>query len=62
MSDIVGPGYVFYPVMLMMFSFAVVVAGPGEAWVRLVIWLVAFVILCVVPFVLAYKWGHLKFE
>jgi hypothetical protein len=62
MSDIVGPGYVFYPVMLMMFSFAVVVAGPGEAWVRLVIWLVAFVIVCGVPFVVAYKWGHLKFE
>jgi hypothetical protein len=62
MTDIVGPGYVFYPVMLMMFSFAVVVAGPGEAWVRLVIWLVAFVILCGVPFVVAYKLGHLKFE
>ena len=42
-TDIVGPGYVFYPVMLMLFAFAVVVDGPGEAWVRLVIWLVAFV-------------------
>jgi hypothetical protein len=60
--DLVGPGYVFYPVMLMMFSFAVVVAGPGEAWVRLVIWLVAFVIVCGVPFIIAYKLGHLKFE
>jgi hypothetical protein len=39
--DIVGPGYLFYPVMLMMFAFAVVVAGPGEALVRVVIWLVA---------------------
>jgi hypothetical protein len=61
-SDIVGPGYVFYPVMLMMFAFAVVVEGPGQAWVRLAIWLVAFVILCGVPFVIAYKLGHLKFE
>jgi hypothetical protein len=61
-TDIVGPGYVFYPVMLMMFAFAVVVEGPGEAWVRLVIWLVAFVILCGVPFVVAYKLGHLEFE
>ena len=60
--DIVGPGYVFYPVMLMMFTFAVVVAGPGEALVRLVIWLVAFVIVCVVPLVVAYKLGHLEFE
>jgi hypothetical protein len=60
--DLVGPGYVFYPVMLMMFSFAVVVAGPGEALVRLAIWLVAFVIVCGVPFVIAYKLGHLKFE
>jgi hypothetical protein len=60
--DLVGPGYVFYPVMLMMFSFAVVVAGPGEALVRLAIWLVAFVIVCGVPFVIAYKSGHLKFE
>jgi hypothetical protein len=60
--DLVGPGYVFYPVMLMMFSFAVVVAGPGEALVRLAIWLVAFVIVCGVPFVFAYKSGHLKFE
>jgi hypothetical protein len=41
MSDIAGPGYVFYPVMLMMFAFAVVVGGPGEFLVRLVIWLVA---------------------
>jgi hypothetical protein len=62
MSDIVGPGYVFYPIMLMMFAFAVVVEGPGAFLVRLVIWLAAFVILCVVPFVLAYKWGHLTFE
>jgi hypothetical protein len=46
----------------MMFSFAVVVAGPGEALVRLAIWLVAFVIVCGVPFVVAYKLGHLKFE
>ena len=61
-SDIVGPGYVFYPVMLMMFTFAVVVAGPGEALVRLVIWLVAFVIVCGVPLVIAYKLGHLRFE
>jgi len=61
-TDIVGPGYLFYPVMLMMFAFAVVVEGPGEAWVRLVIWLVACVILCGVPFVVAYKLGHLKFE
>jgi hypothetical protein len=60
--DIVGPGYVFYPLMLMLFSFAVVVEGPGEAWVRLVIWLVAFVIVCGVPFVVAYKLGHLEFE
>jgi hypothetical protein len=60
--DIVGPGYVFYPVMLMMFTFAVVVAGPGEALVRLVIWLVAFVIVCGVPLVIAYKLGHLRFE
>jgi hypothetical protein len=60
--DLVGPGYVFYPVMLMMFSFAVVVAGPGEALVRLAIWLVAFVIVCGVPFIIAYKLGHLKFE
>jgi hypothetical protein len=33
-SDIVGPGYVFYPVMLMMFAFAVVVdprRGVGKA-------------------------------
>jgi hypothetical protein len=60
-SDIVGPGYVFYPV-LMMFSFAVVVEGPGTALVRLAIWLVAFVILCGVPFVVAYKLGHLEFE
>jgi hypothetical protein len=29
-TDIVGPGYVFYPVMLMMFAFAVVVDGPGD--------------------------------
>ena len=61
-SDIVGPGYVFYPVMLMMFALAAVVAGPGEAWVRLVIWLVAFVIFCGVPFVVAYKLGHLEIE
>ena len=63
-SDLVGPGYLFYPVMLMMFAFAVVVAAPtmGEALVRLVIWLVAFVIVCGVPFVVAYKLGHLKFE
>src|SRR5262245_42154139 len=61
-TDIVGPGYLFYPVMLMMFAFAVVVSGPGEAWVRLAIWLVAFVIVCGVPFVVAYKLGHLKFE
>jgi hypothetical protein len=61
-TDIVGPGYVFYPVMLMMFAFAVVVEGPGEAWVRLAIWLVAFVILCGVPFVVADKLGHLEFE
>ena len=63
-SDIVGPGYLFYPVMLMMFAFALVVAASttGEALVRLVIWLVAFVIVCGVPFVLAYKLGHLKFE
>jgi len=61
-TDIVGPGYLFYPVMLMMFAFAVVVSGPGEAWVRLAIWLVAFVIVCGVPFVAAYKLGHLKFE
>jgi hypothetical protein len=61
--DLVGPGYVFYPVMLMMFSFAVVVAAPtGQALVWLVIWLVASVILCGVPFVIAYKLGHLKFE
>jgi hypothetical protein len=46
----------------MLFSFAVVVEGPGAFWVRLVIWLAAFVILCVVPFVLAYKWGRLTFE
>ena len=52
----------FYPVMLMLFAFAVVVEGPGEAWVRLVIWLVAFVILCGVPFVVAYKLGKLRFE
>jgi hypothetical protein len=64
MSDIVGPGYVFYPVMLMLFTFAVVVTAPttGEVLVRLAIWLVAFVLLCVVPFVIAYKSGHLKFE
>jgi hypothetical protein len=61
-TDIVGPGYVFYPVMLMMFAFAVVVEGPGEAWVRLMIWLVAFVLLCGVPFVVAYKVRHLEFE
>jgi hypothetical protein len=61
-ADIGTPGYVFYPVMLMMFAFGVVVAGPGEALVRLVIWLVAFVIVCGVPFVVAYKLGHLKFE
>jgi hypothetical protein len=61
--DLVGPGYVFYPVMLMMFSFAAVVAAPtGQALVWLVIWLVASVILCGVPFVIAYKSGHLKFE
>jgi hypothetical protein len=60
--DIVGPGYVFYPVMLMLFAFAVVVEGPGTALVRLAIWLVAFVIVCVVPFVVAYKLGHLEFE
>jgi hypothetical protein len=60
-SDIVGPGYVFYPVMLM-FAFAVVVEGPGEALVRLAIWLVAFLIVCGVPFVVAYKLGHLEFE
>jgi hypothetical protein len=55
-SDIVGPGYLFYPVMLMMFAFAVVVAAPttAEVLVRLVIWLVAFVIVCGVPFVVAY--------
>ena len=61
-TDIVGPGYLFYPVMLMMFAFAVVVEGPGQVLVRLAIWVVAFVILCAVPFALAYKWGHLKFE
>jgi hypothetical protein len=61
-TDIVGPGYVFYPVMFMLFSFAVVVDGPGNALVRLAIWLVAFVLLCVVPFVVAYKLGHLEFE
>jgi hypothetical protein len=61
-TDIVGPGYVFYPVMLMMFAFAVVVEGPGNALVRLMIWLVAFVILCGVPFVVAYKVGHLELE
>ena len=63
-SDLVGPGYLFYPVMLMMFAFALVVAAPtmGEALVRLVIWLVAFVILCGVPFVVAYKLGKLRFE
>jgi hypothetical protein len=64
MTDIVGPEYLFYPVMLMMFAFALVVAAPttGEALVRLVIWLVAFVIVCGVPFVVAYRLGHLKFE
>ena len=63
-SDIAGPGYVFYPLMLMMFAFAVVVAAPttGEALLRLVIWLVAFVIVCGVPFVVAYKFGKLSFE
>jgi len=54
-TDIVGPGYVFYLVMLMLFSFAVVIEGPGNALVRLAIWLVAFVLLCVVPFLVAYK-------
>jgi hypothetical protein len=64
MSDIEGPGYLFWPLMLMMFAFAVVVAAPtlGEALVRLVIWLAAFIILCGVPFVVAYKLGHLKSE
>ena len=64
MRDIVGPGYFFYPVMLMMFAFAVVVAAPtmGQALGRLVIWLVALVILCGIPFIVAYKLGHLKFE
>jgi hypothetical protein len=64
MRDIVGPGYLFYPVMLMMFAFAVVVAAPtmGQALGRLAIWFVAFVILCGVPFVVAYKLGHLKLE
>jgi len=62
MLNIAGPGYVFYPVMLMMFAFAVVVEGPGTALVRLAIWLVAFVIVCVVPLVVAYKLGHLEFE
>ena len=63
-SDIVGPGYLFYPVMLMMFAFAVVITAPttGEVLVRLMIWLVAFVLLCAVPFVVAYKVGHLEFE
>jgi cell division protein FtsW (lipid II flippase) len=62
--DIVGPSYFFWPVMLMMFAFAVVVAAPdlGQAFLRLVIWLVAFVIVCGVPFVIAYKLGHLEFE
>ena len=60
-TDIVGPGYVFYLVMLMLFSFAVVIEGPGNALVRLAIWLVAFVLLCVFPFVVAYKLGHLEF-
>ena len=62
--DIVGPGYLFYPVMLMMFAFAIVVAAPtaGQALARLGIWLVAFVIFCGVPAVVAYKLGHLKFE
>jgi hypothetical protein len=64
MTDIVRPEYLFYPVMLMMFAFALVVAAPttGEALVRLVIWLVAFVIVCGVPFVVAYKFGKLRFE
>jgi hypothetical protein len=64
LSDIAGPGYVFYPVMLMMFAFAVVVNAPttGEFLVRLVIWLVAFVLVCCVPFVVAYKVGHLELE
>jgi hypothetical protein len=64
MKDIVGPGYLFYPVMLMMFAFAIVVAAPtaGQALGRLAIWLGAFVIFCGVPFVVAYKLGHLKFE
>ena len=63
-SDVVGPGYLFYPAMLMMFAFAGVVAAPtmGEALVRLVIWVVAFVIVCGVPFVVAYKLGKLRFE
>jgi cytochrome c oxidase assembly factor CtaG len=54
----------FYLVMLMMFTFAIVVAAPTteEALVRLVIWLVACVILCGTAFVVAYKLGHLKFE
>jgi hypothetical protein len=64
MSDIAGPGYVFYPVMLMMFAFAVVVNAPttGEFLVRLLIWLVAFVFLCGVPMVVAYKVRHLELE
>jgi cell division protein FtsW (lipid II flippase) len=62
--DIVGPSYFFWPVMLMMFAFALVVTAPdlGQALLRLVIWLVAFVIVCGVPFVVAYRLGHLKFE
>jgi cell division protein FtsW (lipid II flippase) len=62
--DIVGPSYFFWPVMLMMFAFALVVNAPdlGQALLRLVIWLVAFVIVCGVPFVVAYRLGHLKFE
>ena len=62
--DIVGPSYFFWPVMLMMFAFSLVVSAPdlGLALVRLVIWLVAFVIVCGVPFVVAYKLGKLRFE